>query len=96
MARNQGKKRSEAQGKALVIHDLIDAVEAIKADVRADSLKLVQAMPIDIVADQAAVEDYLTEMCKLIIERHIMRGKVVNPKVKTAVVAYVKGMAKPI
>ena len=83
----------EAKRKAIT--DFVIGVDALRDEVKADAIDMLAAVPLDILGDADALEEFLTEMLETVAYKHLISpdGKKVRPRAASLIRAYVRGMA---
>ena len=81
------------EGKIRAITEFVQGVEDLKLDVKADAEKILRSCPLEILDDPEALTDFLEEMIRACVEKHVITPeKKLRPKATKLIRAYVAGL----
>jgi hypothetical protein len=80
--------------KAAIIRFVVD-IEKIRDEAKADAIAMLERVPLEILGDADALEEYFTEMLEAVAAKHLVTRKMrMRPKVAAAVRRYIDGMTR--
>lgn len=80
-------------GKIRTITNFVIGVELLKKEVKADAQKMMAAVPLDVLGDPIALEEYLAEMLDAALSKHIItQDRKIRPEAARLIKGYVGGM----
>lgn len=83
-----------ADAKVKAIKEFLAGLQGIRQDVKDDAIKLLDAMPLSVLANVDDLEQYLTEMVTTISRRHLIDKGKVRPNIARLIRKYVRELVR--
>ena len=84
-----------AQRKVDAVVDFVTGLQELKQQTKEDGKKLIEAIPLEVLADPVKLKEYLKELAEAVIKKHLISGNgKINGPASKLIKGYVRGMKR--